>query len=58
MKEDMQLYCLIVIIQDNNILLLYKSIKDFLVGSENRYLISKPVAYTSFVYRYINYLIS
>jgi hypothetical protein len=56
--EDMQLCRLMVIIQDDEVSLLHKSVKDFLIGPGNRHFICEPTAYTSFAYRCVDYLMS
>src|SRR4029077_16815877 len=46
-----------VIVQDDKVLLLHKSVRDFLVGSDNEHFIFQLRAHANFAYRCIDYLL-
>jgi hypothetical protein len=55
-EEEVEVCRLMVIIQDGNVMLiLYKSVKDFLISS-NELIIHKLRAHSRFAYRCIDYL--
>jgi hypothetical protein len=56
-QEEIEQCRLMVIIQDNKVLLLHKSVKDFLVGSDNGHFIHELRAHADFAYRCIDYLL-
>jgi ankyrin repeat protein len=56
-KDDIELCRLMVIVQNDKVLLLHKSVKDFLVSSDNGHFIHELSAHANFAYRCIDYLL-
>jgi NACHT domain len=57
MREEIASYRLIVIIQDDKVLLLHQSVKDFLVGSSAGHFINEFEAHATIAHRYVHQLI-